>query len=309
MLKAYTYLFLLLFYSVTATSQTISGEWFGIGNVHWAGEHNSYLSELNLKQVGNKVTGTFSYYFRSANITLDVTGIYNSKTRTVELNARPVLNYQAKDANGADCPMEGSFTLRTSRLETSLTGQFNPAYSYRFTCPPITIKFKKEAPGQNKKPLAAPEIAKEESPLEKLFKETFKEPQPDTTAPMVTALVRRSFDVVQVINVDADSLKISLYDNGDVDNDTISLFYNRKLVAHKKMLSQQPLTFTLPVDTAVNELAMFAENLGLIPPNTAVAIIYAGKERFELFMTSTFIKNSAIRFRRKPGIASAEGNK
>jgi hypothetical protein len=304
-LKAYTYLLFLLFSSFAASSQTVTGEWFGIGNVHWAGEHNSYLSELNLKQVGNKVTGTFSYYFRSANVTLDVTGTYNPKTRTVELNARPMLNYQAKDVNGADCPMEGSFTLRTSRLETSLIGQFNPTYAYRYTCPPITIKFKKEQPGQEKEPLPTPEIAREESPLEKLFKETFKEPAPDTTAPMVTALVRRAFDIVQVIDVDADSLKVSLYDNGDVDNDTISLFYNRKLVAHKKMLSQQPLTFTLPVDTAINELAMYAENLGGIPPNTAVAIIYAGKERFELFMTSTFIKNSTIRFRKKPAIAAA----
>lgn len=283
-------------------AQSVTGDWYGIGAVHWAGEFNSYLSELNLKQSGNKVTGTFNYYYRSAAIKLDVTGTFDNRTRTLELNARPLLNYQAKDVNGPECPMEGSFTLRTSRVETSLTGQFNPTNNYRFTCPPINIKFKKTQPGDEEEIVKLrnmPQPEAEESPLEKLMKEQFKEAPKDTSAPMVAALVKRSFDVVQVIEVDADSLKVSLYDNGELDNDTVSLFYNRKLVAHRKQLSDKPLTFVLPMDTTVNELAMFAENLGLIPPNTAVAIINAGSERFEFFLTSNFIKNSAIRFRRK----------
>jgi hypothetical protein len=66
------------------------------------------------------------------------------------------------------------------------------------------------------------------------------------------------------------------------------------------MLSDKPMNFMLPVDTTVNELSMFAENLGRFPPNTALAIIYAGEKRFEFSMTSTFIKNAAIRFRKKP---------
>jgi hypothetical protein len=65
------------------------------------------------------------------------------------------------------------------------------------------------------------------------------------------------------------------------------------------MLGGQPLTFTLPLDTTVNEIAMYAENLGSIPPNTALCIVYAGQQRFELSLASTYIKNAAIRFRKK----------
>ncbi|WP_207493876.1 hypothetical protein [Aridibaculum aurantiacum] len=304
-MKSYTLSLLLLFFSITQSvkAQSVSGEWYGIGSVNWAGEHNSYLSELTLTQRGNSVTGTFNYFFRSVAIKTNVTGVFNSKTRTLELQARPVLNYQAKDQNGADCPMEGSFTLRISKLETTLTGQFNPTYDYRFTCPPINIKFKKEQPQAKTDDPKLRDLAdnlEDDNPLEKLLKEQFPEEKPDTTAPMVAALVKRSFEASEVIEVDADSLKISLYDNGDIDNDTISLFYNRQLISHKQMLSKQPLNFTLPLDTTVNEIAMYAENLGTIPPNTAVAIIYAGDKRYELFMTSNFIKNATIRFRRKP---------
>ncbi|MGI8637195.1 MAG: hypothetical protein ACR2KZ_17525, partial [Segetibacter sp.] len=116
---------------------------------------------------------------------------------------------------------------------------------------------------------------------------------------LLFTLKQRAFENSPVIEVDADSLKVALYDNGEVDNDTISLFYNRKLVATKQMLSSQPLNFTLPLNDGVNEISMFAENLGTIPPNTALAIIYAGDQRFELNLTSTLDKNAAIRFKRK----------
>jgi hypothetical protein len=298
-----TSLFLLVtfcfLFHLAGLSQNVSGEWYGVGSVVKVGSHNSYLSELIIKQKGNKVTGEFNYFFRSDAIKTKVTGTYNPQTRELLLNAQPVLAYKAKNQNGADCPMEGSFTLRISRVETSLTGQFNPIFSYRFTCPAINVKLVKQKPGEKipPPPPETPELQFEEkvAPPKEVKKETAEDPDKK----IIEKLNARAFEVNPVIEVDADSLKITLYDNGEVDNDTISLFYNRKLVAYKKMLSDKPLNFTLPLDTAVNEVAMYAENLGSIPPNTALCIVYAGDQRFELNMSSSFIKNSAIRFRKK----------
>jgi hypothetical protein len=116
----------------------------------------------------------------------------------------------------------------------------------------------------------------------------------------IKELNKRTFELAApVIEVDADSLFINFYDNGEIDNDTITVFYNRQPMLVKQMLSKQPLSLNLPLDTAINEISMFADNLGSIPPNTAVAIIYAGEQRFELNLTSSYLKNSVIRFRRK----------
>ena len=288
-------------YQPAIFSQKISGEWYGVGSVVKSGSHNSYLSELIIKRKGNKITGEFNYYFRTVITKTKVTGTYNPQTREILLNARPVLNYKAQSQNGADCPMEGSFTLRISGADTSLLGQFNPIYDYRYTCPAINIKLVKQQPEQNISIAGAiPEIElpdEELAPPAEVKKEVAAE-EPDKT--IIEKLVKRSFDSSAVIDVDADSLKVTLYDNGEVDNDTISLFYNRKLVTFKKLLSSKPLTFTLPLDTAVNEISMYAENLGSIPPNTALCIVYAGEQRFELNMSSSYIKNAAIRFRKKP---------
>ena len=48
-----------------------------------------------------------------------------------------------------------------------------------------------------------------------------------------------------------------------------------------------------------NQLAMFANNLGSIPPNTALMLISDGKNRWEVRISSSLDKSGAVRIRRK----------
>ena len=274
-------------------AQEVSGEWYGIGTVSRDGDHNNYLAEMVLTQKGNKVTGHLHYYFRNLSLDVPLKGTYDGKTRTLILEPREIINFKAVDQNGADCPMEGSFTLLVSRAESSLYGQFNPSEKYKYTCPAITIKFVKYNPEDHI-------TISEKIPITNLDEELI--PKPEIINPykeQEEKLAERTFEDNPVIEVDSDSLKIILYDNGEVDNDTISLYYDRKLLAYKKMLSHKPQVFMVPIDTSIHEISMYAENLGTIPPNTALCIVYDGEKRHELIMISTYIKNGAYRFRRK----------
>jgi hypothetical protein len=49
----------------------------------------------------------------------------------------------------------------------------------------------------------------------------------------------------------------------------------------------------------VNEISMFAENLGKYPPNTALMVVTDGKNRYEVFMSSSLTENATIRLKRK----------
>jgi len=49
----------------------------------------------------------------------------------------------------------------------------------------------------------------------------------------------------------------------------------------------------------INLIDMFAENLGTIPPNTALMIVSDGKNRFEVFMSSSLTQNAMVRIRKK----------
>jgi hypothetical protein len=44
---------------------------------------------------------------------------------------------------------------------------------------------------------------------------------------------------------------------------------------------------------------MFADNLGSIPPNTALMIVNDGKKRYELRLTSNLEKSATIRIKKK----------
>lgn len=93
-----------------------------------------------------------------------------------------------------------------------------------------------------------------------------------------------------------------MYDNGEIDGDRISVYHNNELIVSNKTLSNKPISFVIKADenVAVHEFVMVAENLGSIPPNTALLILTAGEKRFELFVTSTEQKNAVVRVEYRP---------
>lgn len=107
--------------------------------------------------------------------------------------------------------------------------------------------------------------------------------------------------MAQEIEIDSDSVNIDFYDNGEIDGDSISIFYNDKLLASSQRLSARSIHLRIPVDSTIeyNELSMYADNLGSIPPNTALMLVSDGKKRYEVRLSSTLKKNGTVRFRRK----------
>jgi hypothetical protein len=107
--------------------------------------------------------------------------------------------------------------------------------------------------------------------------------------------------VANEITVSSDSLRVDFYDNGEIDGDSISIFYNNQLIAFNRILSTRSVHFDIGLDTTkeVNEITMFADNLGAIPPNTALMVVTDGKKRYEIRMASSLEKNATLKIRRK----------
>jgi hypothetical protein len=84
-----------------------------------------------------------------------------------------------------------------------------------------------------------------------------------------------------------------------VDGDSITLIYNDSILTTHKMLTEKPLTFWIKIKPGSerNELQMYAENLGSIPPNTALMVIYDGNKRYEVNIKSTEKTNGSVSFK------------
>jgi hypothetical protein len=101
--------------------------------------------------------------------------------------------------------------------------------------------------------------------------------------------------------VESDSVRLSFYDNGEIDGDSISVFVNNQVILTHQELAAKAFNIYLHLDSTreVNEISMFAENLGRLPPNTALMVVTDGKNRYEVFMSSNLKENATIRLRRK----------
>jgi hypothetical protein len=110
---------------------------------------------------------------------------------------------------------------------------------------------------------------------------------------------KRKQIVSKQIEVTSDSVRLSFYDNAEVDGDSISVFLNGKLVIAHQELSERAFNVYVQLDTNLetNEVSMFAENLGKYPPNTALMVISDGDKRYETFLSSDFKGNATIRLK------------
>lgn len=115
-------------------------------------------------------------------------------------------------------------------------------------------------------------------------------------------LTERENNLVRTIQTDENSIQLDLYDNGTIDHDSISVFHNNVQVVKNGGLGYTPITlkFKMSKEDPRHEFIMVAENMGDIPPNTALMVITAGKKRYEIFLTSTEEKNAKVIIEYKP---------
>lgn len=119
------------------------------------------------------------------------------------------------------------------------------------------------------------------------------------SGPITLSRVRESaFKDIPEINVDTGKIRLDFYDNGEIDDDSISVRINNQIVLTHQKLGAEPITTFIKMDlnNTFQEVEMIAENVGSIPPNTALLIITAGKKRYELFLTSSDQKSAKVRF-------------
>jgi len=111
-----------------------------------------------------------------------------------------------------------------------------------------------------------------------------------------SSLADRKLDIQQILKVQDSSIKVILYDNAIIDDDTVSIFVNKSPVLVKQRISDKAFSFFIKATRPGEpiEILMQAENLGSIPPNTALLIVESGSKRYEVRLSSGFEKHAVI---------------
>jgi len=110
----------------------------------------------------------------------------------------------------------------------------------------------------------------------------------------------RATDVQSLLEIapaDKDSIRVDVYDNGEIDGDSVSVYEENIQRVNKKMITAKPITFYVSLNKNVNPIAhlrLVAESLGSIPPCTALMIVTTKSKRYEVHLSSNFSKNATV---------------
>jgi hypothetical protein len=294
------------FLSFLSFSQnSIGGQWFGTADVQITGDVNNYMTEVTFEEKGKTITGHFNYYFRDTYQSVELSATYNQQSQSLIVKEFPMLHYaNTNTANGVDVMMEGELKLKKSRVETTLEGYFVPTKKYRNSAPEIKVLLKRyteEMMEEDKKTRMLDSMT-HQMEMEKIKTQQLVIPTVSVKdVLLIDAFKGRRNTIQQVIVTDADSVTIKLYDNGDIDNDSVSVFMNGGVVKANQMLKEKATVVEVKFDASkdINDVTLFADNLGLYPPNTAMLIMEVEGQRYEVHLSSSLINNATVRFSRK----------
>lgn len=125
---------------------------------------------------------------------------------------------------------------------------------------------------------------------------------PEEKKPVQTPIEVKKTSTIQEIEVFSDSMHLFFYDNGEVDNDTITISINGIVVASNVRLDTSPFELKIglkPGERSI-DLSVSAVNLGTIPPNTAFLKVVSGDIVHRLYLFSTKQIDAVVRiFNRK----------
>ncbi|MBL7742632.1 MAG: hypothetical protein JNN00_04070 [Chitinophagaceae bacterium] len=117
-----------------------------------------------------------------------------------------------------------------------------------------------------------------------------------------TFVAERKIAAQQTVFFKSDSLELSLYDNGEVDGDTVSVLVNGELILAKQGLKVSAIKKTIYVPAGKMDsltLVLYAENLGKYPPNTGLLVVHDGDDTYQVRFSADLQQNAAVIFRRK----------
>lgn len=271
-------------------AEDLNGIWKGVLTQGPGGCYAEYFLELQINFSNGQVTGkTYDYYDKNRYVKMSFTGRYNAQTHRLVLVEGKVLQANIP----ADCiPCIKTYDLNYSKYgdDELLSGDWKGHISDRGNaCPPGKIMLKKAAVSD------FPVDIEQSDSLALLQRSLHLQP--------------RQKDLVKILVVDTSMIRIQLFDNAEIDGDTITVLINDKLVLYRQMLTDKPLTLNFNAFPGIEyELVMYADNLGTIPPNTAMMVVQAGSQKIDVFLSSSEQQSAAVKFVYRP-ISKNPGNR
>ncbi|HXB10216.1 MAG TPA: hypothetical protein VNW04_23995 [Puia sp.] len=270
-------------YGWGARAQDLTGQWTGTATAI-----NSDVRQKLVLSIteGDSAFGGVLHWYSPETQTIRhiiVSGRFYGKDSILTIRQDSTMNIEEGPAGGPPGGFYILFYRRYAGRRDQLEGHWHGIGGWMGTTEDMSIRLEKKAPPFIPMPVAKP--PKKNSADDK----------------QIQALLGRESVVAVKIPVPVqgiDTIRIELYDNGEIDGDSVSLFLNNQLLLQHLRLTAEARVLLVPLDKSipVSRLVLFAENLGRLPPNTALMEVTVHGKTYTLFLSTDYKKNASVEF-------------
>lgn len=260
-------LFFLILSFKPGSAQEIAGVWTGNSANHLlVAKPAKIVVELELYNDSLLTGVSHLYYSKGRYEHYKLKGKYKRSDSTLEFREDSMIAFKYKGA----LPCMGTYAMKLTVQDNRLllNGIWKDNKRGIFSCPTLKTWFQKENNPGDTSNLA--------------YKTRFSDIQ----------------KIIEIDSVEQDSIKIELFDNGVEDDDTVSIYLDDKEILTRRRISGKPISFYVNLNKSlpITKIKMVADNVGTIPPNTAVLIITTKRNQYNVHLSSDFQKNAVVEF-------------
>jgi len=258
-------------------AQDLTGQWTGTASDNGSDTRQKIV--LTITEGDSAVAGVLHWYFPETQYIRHfiISGRFYGKDSVLTIREDSAMAAAMGDS-GRGSGFHVLYYRRTPGRRDALEGQWESMATPQGDKPAaLAIRLEKKAPPFI--PIVIPRKKKDSAQLKALQ---------DRQTPVIATIPVRGTDTVKVV----------LYDNGEIDGDSVSLYMNNELLLQHYKLTAQPKVLLVAIDKSlpVNRLVLFAENLGTLPPNTALMEVTVHGKTYELFLSTDYKKNASVEF-------------
>ena len=282
MKPALTFLSCLMIMSIS-WAQPIAGKWYGKITQIEGGYSENYDFELNLTQ-GRKISGeSYAYIPKTLSVKIGIRGFIDRDTIRLSESLYDIRERRVPP-NWEACIKNLNLKYYKQGNDEFLKGVWNGiSMEDGSDCLPgeIILSRSKAALNRLNTGSTIPEVLDSISRIIPEFTPTF---------------LGTTIKNVKQIEVRNRNIQLQISDYEKVDGDIVSIYLNRALLASKQEISKKKIRLSVELNTSLslNEIILFAENLGSIPPNTSRLTIIDGQTIHNLIIESDKQRTAAI---------------
>lgn len=296
-------------------SQDLSGKWYGKITQGPGGYASEYALELEINQRNQKLSGvSFAYFEEDVVARFNYYGFFEGTNRIV-LQEGLVLEKKTPP-QWVVCIKRMALTYRMADSVEFLEGEWaGVGITDGEACVPGRVYLSKTPHLPELLPAAqiseTREVTESAAPppdVPGMTTPSLNEDAPAAEGPMPEKPAAaappggRSLKEGKEIEVRNPEIIVKIIDYQILDGDTVTVYFNDLKIVDRQLISKEPIVLHLRVDQAHQpaKLLLHADNLGRIPPNTALMIVEDREGRQRIKLESDYQRSDVlfIRYRK-----------